>query len=174
MKVLIVEDDEDILESYKIALEQEKHQITATLDGEQCIQAYSNELKKLDSGDPGSLPFDVVVIDYGIPKKDGIQVAKEILALKPNQRIIFASAYIRDIVKEKLKSLNSPPELIENLQKPFGLADFIDKIELKDLIKSLDEFGLEAPKVNELNTHYVDCKRLLSQLEKLHKKYLIN
>jgi CheY-like chemotaxis protein len=38
-----------------------------------------------------SSPFDVVVLDYRMPKKDGTEVAKEILDLNPNQRIIFES-----------------------------------------------------------------------------------
>ena len=41
-------------------------------------------------------PFDVVVLDYKMPGKDGMEVAKEILTINPDQRIIFASAYVRD------------------------------------------------------------------------------
>jgi CheY-like chemotaxis protein len=35
---------------------------------------------------------DVVVLDYKMPGKDGMEVAKEILTINPDQRIIFASA----------------------------------------------------------------------------------
>jgi CheY-like chemotaxis protein len=31
-----------------------------------------------------------------MPKMNGMEVAKEILAVNPHQRIIFASAYVRD------------------------------------------------------------------------------
>ncbi|MDQ3967915.1 MAG: hypothetical protein M3275_05910 [Thermoproteota archaeon] len=36
----------------------------------------------------------VVILDYKMPKKDGLRVAKEILDMNPEQRIIFASAYV--------------------------------------------------------------------------------
>jgi CheY-like chemotaxis protein len=42
-------------------------------------------------------PFDVVVLDYKMPSKDGMEVAKEILQINPYQRIIFASAYVLPI-----------------------------------------------------------------------------
>lgn len=56
-------------------------------------------------------PFDVVVLDYRMPKKDGLQVAKEILKLNPKQRIIFASAYVKETLVESVKQLNQVVEL---------------------------------------------------------------
>jgi CheY-like chemotaxis protein len=50
------------------------------------------------------LPFDAVVLDYRMPKKDGLEVAKEILKMYPEQRIIFASAYIKESLEGAIKS----------------------------------------------------------------------
>jgi CheY-like chemotaxis protein len=36
-------------------------------------------------------PFDAVVLDYKIPQMNGLEVAKEILAVNPHKRIILAS-----------------------------------------------------------------------------------
>ena len=46
-----------------------------------------------------------------------MEVAKEILAVNPHQRIIFASAYVKETLEDSIKQLNQPVEL---LQKPFG------------------------------------------------------
>jgi CheY-like chemotaxis protein len=40
-------------------------------------------------------PFDAVILDYKMSKINGMQVAKEILAVNSHQRIIFASAYLK-------------------------------------------------------------------------------
>jgi CheY-like chemotaxis protein len=41
-----------------------------------------------------ALPFDAGVLHHMMSKMDGMEVAKHTLASKPNQRIIFASAYV--------------------------------------------------------------------------------
>jgi CheY-like chemotaxis protein len=74
-------------------------------------------------------PFDVVVLDYRMPGKDGLQVAKEILKLNPEQRIIFASAYVRETLEDSVKELK---RVVELMQKPFDADILVDTIEDKE------------------------------------------
>ena len=74
-------------------------------------------------------PFDVVILDYRIPGKDGLHVAKEILELNPEQRIIFASAYVKETLEDSVKKLGTVVELI---QKPFDADVLVDTIEDKE------------------------------------------
>ena len=74
-------------------------------------------------------PFDAVILDYRIPGKDGLHVAKEILELNPKQRIIFASAYIKETLEDSVKKLGTVVELI---QKPFDADVLVDTIEDKE------------------------------------------
>ncbi len=64
-----------------------------------------------------------------MPKKDGLQVAKEILEINPNQRIIFASAYVRETLGASVKELKRE---IKAIQKPFSMSALIDTIEDKE------------------------------------------
>ena len=92
MKILIVEDDNDTAILYKRALEAKGHQITITNNGEGCLQVYHKELQNITLNINATMhvqPFDSVVLDYKILKINGIEVAKEILAVNPHQRIIF-------------------------------------------------------------------------------------
>jgi DNA-binding NtrC family response regulator len=75
---------------------------------------------------PDSSPYDVVILDYRMPKKDGIDVAKEILKMNPKQRIIFASAYLKDTLLESWSTLG---QVVELLPKPFDIDVLTNTIE---------------------------------------------
>ena len=64
-----------------------------------------------------------------MPKKDGLQVAEEILKANPKQRIIFASAYVKEILQASLGDLKRTVKII---QKPFSIAVFLETIERED------------------------------------------
>ncbi|MDQ4067473.1 MAG: response regulator [Thermoproteota archaeon] len=116
MKILIAEDETDILGLYKSALQQRGHEVVAASNGEEALRAYEESLSVDDSGKRHLSNFAVVVLDFKMPKKDGMEVAESILKLTPGQRIIFASAYVKDTLLRSVKKLNRAVELI---QKPF-------------------------------------------------------
>ncbi len=127
MKILIAEDEEDIVMQYKIALELRKHQVVVTENGEECMKVYNDALQRTGPSDSSS-PFDVVILDHRMPNQNGFEVAKEILKVNPSQRIIFASAYMKDMPVSSLKEMN---RVIEVIQKPFRLSSLIEMVETK-------------------------------------------
>jgi two-component SAPR family response regulator len=58
-----------------------------------------------------------------------LQIAKEILEINPEHRIIFASAYIKETLVESVKELKRVVELI---QKPFSRSELVDVIENRE------------------------------------------
>jgi CheY-like chemotaxis protein len=125
MKILVAEDESNIATLYEVSLEANGHQVQLTDNGEDCVKAYHIAMRHQKiarafqsrvneiSNSNIPLPFEVVVLDYRMPKKDGLEVAKEILDLCPNQRIIFASAY----VLETLRVSKDSPTSIRTLAK---------------------------------------------------------
>src|SRR6476620_1383819 len=102
MKLLIAEDNEDIVFVYKKGLALKNYSVTIASNGEDCLKLYNEELHKItfDCSDANYLynnslannsPFDIVILDYRMPQINGLEVAKEILSINPHQRIIFAS-----------------------------------------------------------------------------------
>jgi CheY-like chemotaxis protein len=84
-----------------------------------------------------------------MPKKDGLEAAKEILELNAKQRIIFASAYVKETLEDSVKQLK---QVVELMQKPFEADTLADTIEdkaayevIKTLIVNIKEFDLENP-----------------------------
>ena len=63
-----------------------------------------------------------------------MQIAKEILEINPEQRIIFASAYIKETLVESVKELKRVVELI---QKPFSMSELVDVIENREAYEGL-------------------------------------
>jgi CheY-like chemotaxis protein len=148
MRVLIAEDEPDIWKPYKIALESRDHDVVVAEDGDRCLEIYKQELldeqKRRDKDDNNNNnggsnkkdrpPFGAVVLDYRMPRKDGLEVAKDILELSPDQRIIFASAYVRETLEESVKQLK---RVVELLQKPFVPQVLVDTIEDKEAQEGL-------------------------------------
>ncbi|HKG29917.1 MAG TPA: response regulator [Nitrososphaeraceae archaeon] len=102
MRILVAEDEEDIKSVYRMTLGGRGHEVFLTSDGEECLKVYRQKLQEHheegehDGKTSLSSYFDVLILDYKMPKKDGLEVAKEILGINPEQRIIFVSAYVKE------------------------------------------------------------------------------
>jgi CheY-like chemotaxis protein len=168
MKILIAEDEKNILVPYKIILESRNHEVHTVEDGEKCIQIYRQEFDKLNNSDKNIHPFDIVILDYKMPKKDGLEVAKEIFELVPDQRIVFASAYIKNILVNSTEKLKQATEM---LQKPFSLDTLVDKVEDKELFAQLEAYGICMPNPKKQPTHRQLIK-ILEELLEVEKKYI--
>ena len=125
--ILVAEDNEFTAKQYKLALEKRGHKVTLTRDGVECLDEYVNEAKytELFRKDKGP-PFDIVLLDHDMPRKKGAELAKEILDIRPNQRIIFLSAYGTGIL-ENVDDLRD--DTVQIIQKPFSLDFLVRKIE---------------------------------------------
>lgn len=126
-EILIAEDNEYTAKQYKVALEKRNHKVTITKDGVECVDYYTNEAKYDEFFRKSkSPPFDIVLLDHDMPRKTGADAAREILEMRPNQRLIFLSAYGNGIM-QKLKDLRD--DTVQIVQKPFSLTFLIKKIE---------------------------------------------
>jgi len=136
MDVLIAEDNTETTNLYRVALRSRGHEVTSTSDGLECLQVYKDTANKV--GKERLTPYDVVVLDYRMPKLDGLETAKAILKINPQQRIIFASAYVRDTLRDSVKNLQRIVELIE---KPFEPKSLVELIENTRAIQELTEIN---------------------------------
>src|SRR5919198_1196248 len=170
MKVLIAEDDIDTAASYKMAIEERNHRAVITDNGEDCLKVYQEELQKVSSKtDPTQhiQPFDAVILDYKMPKINGMEVAKEILAVNPHQRIIFASAYVKETLLDTIKSLK---QITEVVQKPFGVNILIDTVEDKETYSELQKLNVDMDVIRAVNPTHEQIIDLIERLRKLQSR----
>jgi CheY-like chemotaxis protein len=172
MKILIAEDEKDVLAAYRVALAAAGHEVVATENGEDCINSYKQHFEQLkrDSNPDKNLkqraPFDAILLDYRMPKKDGMEVAKEVLALYPHQRIIFASAHVKETLVDSVKQLN---KVVELMQKPFGIRALIDTLEDKEIYEGLKMLDVRVDELKGMNATHAQISDLLEGLRKLQK-----
>ena len=129
MRILIAEDDEGIMTTYKLLFGSTKHKLFTAEDGEECVRIFDSQLQSLTQtvdSQPRKPPFDLVILDYRMPKKNGIEVADHILAASPSQKIIIASAYTHELVQNRTVDKKSSLLL---LQKPFEIDALMHLVE---------------------------------------------
>jgi DNA-binding NtrC family response regulator len=183
MKILIAEDDASIAEAYKDALETRNHEIIVTENGEECLRKYQTEIQRIQRSlireqkqksnrydvhnrRKFSAPFDVVILDYKMPKKDGLQVAKEIFELNPSQRVIFASAFVQDTLVDSVKYLK---RVVELMQKPIGLQQLIDTVEDIEAFEALNKLVSSIRKIKDPNPTSEDIQNLFQNVRRIQK-----
>ena len=169
MNVLIAEDERIMSDLYRTALEARGHHVLITYDGIECLDAYKEALGRLgQSGKSPSRyePFDAVVLDYRMPKMDGLEVAKEILAMNREQRIIFASAFVRETLRDSVKHLE---QIVELVQKPFEPKVLVQLIEDTSATKELQEINRAIGQLDPNKPNDEQISELLDVLKKIQK-----
>lgn len=173
MNVLIIEDDADICYLYSIWLQEFDYNYVIARTVEEGIYEYHNSLKQNSTNLNN---FDLIILDYDLPpKKDssistknGLYVAKEVLGLNKDQRIIFASAWPQKIFDEYIETLKC---FIEILQKPFEKDLFIKMVQdtfvfdtLKKVVQDMRKNNRNPNKPD--SGSYVNLFGLLWKLQK--------
>lgn len=176
MRILIAEDDLDISTLYKRALEKRKHSVILTSSGEACLQNYLDTFKSNNSNHKKTdktttiasppLPYDVVILDYKMPGMNGMDVAKEILAVNPHQRIIFASAYVKETLQKSVKQLK---QIVELMQKPFTLSQLVDTVEDKEVYEELKNLNVDVNRIRAAEPSHELVIDLLERLQRIQK-----
>ncbi|HEX9677218.1 response regulator [Nitrososphaera sp.] len=166
LRVLVAEDDADMAKMYRVALEAKHHTVVITGDGEECIRVYREEVKKLDKKPSRYVPFDVVVLDYRMPKMDGLEAAKKILEMNRAQRLIFASAFVKETLRDSVRELD---QVVELLQKPFEPKILVELIENTAIVKELEEINKMLADMNHAKSDDEQINELLNVLKRIQK-----
>src|SRR6476619_5950156 len=133
-----MDDDPEVASLYGSVLEDRGHIVTLVCTAEECLQMYSKCLQRALTNRTvlrDVQPYDAVLLDYKMPDRNGLQVAKEILTINPRQRIIFVSAFVEEWILDSIKELKVTPEF---LQKTISNRNLIDAIENNEQLERLN------------------------------------
>jgi CheY-like chemotaxis protein len=110
MRILVVDDDEDVRKSLVRLLQVSGHTTVEARDGKTGIRAYTEDG-----------PFDAVVTDYQMPYANGVVLIMSIRALNREQKVILVSGdppQIPDHVKQLVGDFPM-------LRKPYRSAELL-------------------------------------------------
>ncbi len=97
---------------------------------------------------------------------NSMNVAKEILAVSPHQRIIFASTYVKETLQESVKQLK---QIVELIQKPFTLNQLVDTVEDKEVYKELKNLNVDVNRIRAPELIHELVIDLLQGLRRIQK-----
>jgi DNA-binding response OmpR family regulator len=112
MRILVVEDSRRLAGIVKRGLLEEGYAVDNAYDGEEA--EYMAE----------TAPFDVIILDIMLPKKDGIAVCRDLRAKNVNVPILMLTA--KDSVEDKVTGLDSGAD--DYLVKPFAFSELLARI----------------------------------------------
>ncbi len=113
-KLLIVEDDKDLVKVVRDWLEFEKHVVEAVYNGSSAIEILRTQ------------EFDLIVLDWWLPEPeiDGLAVLTELRSRKNKTPVLFLTG--RTTNEDKITGLDSGAD--DYITKPFDIKEFLARV----------------------------------------------
>lgn len=132
MRILVVEDNRRLNTSLKNSLEEEGYAVDSAYDG--------------DEGEAFALaaPYDLILLDVMLPKKDGFSLCRDLRQQKINAPILMLTA--RDAVDDRIDGLDSGAD--DYLVKPFSMNEL--RARLRALLRRNKSDKIALLKIRDL------------------------
>ncbi|MCR4029389.1 MULTISPECIES: response regulator transcription factor [Flavobacterium] len=114
MHILIVEDELGIVQFLKQGLQEEGYQVTTAHDGSKGFELVQSQ------------KFDLILLDWMIPKINGLDLCKAIRVKDQQTPIIFLTA--KDTVQETIEGLKAGAN--DYIKKPFSFEELVERIKV--------------------------------------------
>jgi heavy metal response regulator len=121
MRILVVEDEKKVASFIKRGLEEEDFAVDVAFDGEEGLYLAENN------------PYDVILMDLMLPKKDGLTVIRELRAKDISTPVLCLTA--KDSVEDIVSGLESGSD--DYLTKPFAFGELLARV--KALVRRISK-----------------------------------
>jgi CheY-like chemotaxis protein len=113
-KILIVDDDQDLLDMVGVLLRSEGHEVTGVTSGFEAIE-YIQSIQ----------PLDLMLLDLRMAPVDGMEVLEVARKERPTMDVIVISAYLDDATVQRITELGCAG----HVSKPFSLEEILMPIQ---------------------------------------------
>lgn len=112
MRILIVDDEPDLVEQIRQALEKQRYTVDTALDGVEALDRIY------------VAPYDLILLDIMLPKKDGFAVLIELRNEKKSTPVLMLTA--KGEIEDRVKGLDLGAD--DYLAKPFSMEELLARI----------------------------------------------
>ena len=112
MKILVVEDEKKVANFLQQGLQEEDYTVDVAYDGEQGALLATTQ------------PFDLILLDILLPKKDGVTIVKELRAKRIETPVLMLTA--KSSVDNRVEGLDAGAD--DYLVKPFAFEELLARI----------------------------------------------
>ena len=115
-KLLIVDDDSDIVQVLKMGLVRNGFSVEAFTNPQEALQSFKSNAES----------YCLVLSDIRMPSLSGIQLSRKLKEVNPNVKVVLMTAFeIRD---DEFPKVFPSTQVDGFVQKPIGIKDLTDKI----------------------------------------------
>ena len=126
MRVLVVDDEPQLRRALERALKLEGYEVALAGDGDQALESV------------GDSPLDAIVLDVLMPKRNGLEVCRELRARGDKTPVLMLTA--RDAVQDRVDGLDAGAD--DYVVKPFALEELLAR--LRALLRRSNGTGSET------------------------------
>jgi len=112
MRILVVDDETDLLEQLRQTLKRQRYDVDTAADGESALDKVFDNL------------YDLIILDIMLPLVDGLAVLREIRKANINTPVLMLTA--KGAVEDKIDGLDQGAD--DYLAKPFAVAELMARI----------------------------------------------
>lgn len=132
MRILLVDDESGIRDQLDRMLSGQKYIVESASDGEEALDRIFGQ------------PFDLIILDIMLPKRDGLSVLREIRQAEIRTPVLMLTA--RSQITDKITGLDQGAD--DYLAKPFSMAELLARV--RALLRRVSEHGRPILGINEI------------------------
>ncbi len=145
MRILFVEDEENIRNVVKLNLEMEGYEVVDTDNGKEAVQLSQEQ------------HFDLLILDVMLPEMSGFEICEQVRLSNTSVPIIFLTA--KDASQDRIMGLKKGAD--DYLTKPFSLEELL--LRVQNLLKRSNKQAAEESEIfkfgsNEVNFSTFEAK----------------
>jgi DNA-binding response OmpR family regulator len=137
LRILLVDDEKDIREELGGVLTQQRYSVDTAGDGEEALDRIFDQ------------PYDLIVLDIMLPKRDGLSFLKEIRGSGIGTPVLILTA--RGKIDDKIRGLDEGAD--DYLAKPFSVAELLARV--RALLRRASEQAVPILKAGDIQLNTV-------------------
>jgi len=126
LTIMLVDDDNDILQTMGKSLERSGHKVHAFSNPIEAIQHLERENNNSSNTNSGCKECTLLISDIRMPRMNGFQLVRRVKELRPDIKIIMMTAFEVDM--KEFNTVFPSTRVDKIIRKPFNISSLIEMV----------------------------------------------